>query len=130
MSDKVSKLISAVEALSVLELAELVKALEEKFGVTASAPAVATPVASGSAAEASAADASEQSSFTVVLKDAGSQKIAVIKALREINPNLGLKEAKDLSEKPGSVILENANKAAAEEAKTKLTTAGAVVELK
>jgi large subunit ribosomal protein L7/L12 len=129
MSDKLNKLISEIEGLSVIDLAELVKALEEKFGVTAAAPvaAVAAPAAAGAA---EAAPAEEQSSFTVVLKDGGATKIAVIKALREINPNLGLKEAKDLSEKPGAVIAENVNKAAAEEAKTKLTAAGATVELK
>jgi len=129
MSDKLNKLISEIEGLSVIDLAELVKALEEKFGVTAAAPvaAVAAPAAAGAA---DAAPAEEQSSFTVVLKDGGATKIAVIKALREINPNLGLKEAKDLSEKPGAVIAENVNKAAAEEAKTKLTAAGATVELK
>ncbi|TSC86740.1 MAG: large subunit ribosomal protein L7/L12, partial [Microgenomates group bacterium Gr01-1014_16] len=77
-----------------------------------------------------AAPAEEQSSFTVVLKIAGANKIGVIKALREINPNLGLKEAKDLSEKPDAVVAENVNKAAAEEAKAKLTAAGASVELK
>lgn len=127
MSDKIQKLISEIEKLSVLELAELVKALEEKFGVTAAAPVAA---AAAPATAADAAPVEEQSSFTVVLKEGGANKIAVIKALREINPNFGLKEAKDLSEKPGAVIAENVNKAAAEEAKTKLTTAGATVELK
>ncbi len=127
MSDKIQKLISEIEKLSVIELAELVKALEEKFGVTAAAPVAA---AAAPAAAADAAPVEEQSSFTVVLKEGGANKIAVIKALREINPNFGLKEAKDLSEKPGAVIAENVNKAAAEEAKTKLTTAGATVELK
>ena len=127
MSDKVTKIIEHVEALSVLELHELVKALEEKFGVSAAAlPAVAS--SAGGAAPTEPVE--EQSSFTVVLKDAGAAKIAVIKALREINPNLGLKEAKDLSEKPGAVVAENVNKATAEEAKAKLTTAGATVELK
>ncbi len=128
MSDKVNKVITEVESLSVIELAELVKALEEKFGVTAAAPVAA--VAAAPAAAPDATPAEEQSSFTVVLKDGGATKIAVIKALREINPNLGLKEAKDLSEKPGSVVAENVNKAAAEEAKAKLTAAGATVELK
>jgi large subunit ribosomal protein L7/L12 len=127
MSDKLQKLIGEIENLSVIELAELVKALEEKFGVTAAAPVAAVAAAP---AAADAAPAEEQSSFTVVLKDGGANKIAVIKALREINPNFGLKEAKDLSEKPGAVIAENVNKATAEEAKTKLTTAGATVELK
>ena len=127
MSDKVQKLITSVEELSVLELAELVKSLEEKFGVTAAAP-VAT--STSPAVASSEGPVEEQSSFTVVIKDAGAQKIAVIKALRELNQNLGLKEAKDLSEKPGAVVLENANKAAAEEAKAKLTAAGATIELK
>ena len=129
MSDKVTKIIDNIEGLSVLELNDLVKALEEKFGVTAAAPIAmaASPAPSGAGA---AEPAEEQSSFTVVLKDSGAQKIAIIKALREINPNLGLKEAKELSEKPGSVVLENVNKATAEEAKGKLTAAGAQVELK
>ena len=128
MSATTDKLIQEIEKLSVLELAELVKALEEKFGVTAAAPVAA--VAAAPAAAADAAPAEEQSSFTVVLKDGGSNTIAVIKALREINPNLGLKEAKDLSAQPGAVIIENANKGTAEEAKTKLAAAGATVELK
>lgn len=129
MSDKVQKIITAVEELTVLELAELVKALEEKFGVSAAAPVAAAAPAGGNGA-AAAAPAEEQTSFNVVLKEAGAQKIAVIKALREINPNLGLKEAKDLSEKPGAVILEGVNKATAEEAKGKLVAAGATVDLK
>lgn len=129
--DTVQKLLTQIEELSVIELSELVKALEEKFGVTAAAPMAA--VAAGSAPAAAGATAEpveEQSSFTVVLKEGGANKIAVIKALREINPNLGLKEAKDLSEKPGAIIAENVNKGTAEEAKTKLTAAGATVELK
>lgn len=127
MSDKVTKIIESVETLSVLELNELVKSLEEKFGVSAAAPMAAAPAP---AAGATAEPTEEQTSFTVVLKDAGANKIGVIKALREVNPNLGLKEAKDLSEKPGAVVAENVNKATAEEAKGKLTAAGAQVELK
>jgi len=127
-ADIVAKLITEVEGLTVLELNELVKALEEKFGVTAGAPVAAA--AAAPAAGASSEPVEEQSSFTVVLKDGGATKIAVIKALREINPNLGLKEAKDLSEKPGSIVAENVNKATAQEAKAKLTTAGATIELK
>ncbi len=130
MSDKVNKIIEHIEGLSVLELSELVKALEEKFGVTAAAPAMAAAPVNAGGSSATAAPAEEQSSYTVVIKDAGAQKIAVIKALREINPNLGLKEAKDLSEKPGAVVAENVNKANAEEAKAKLTAAGATIELK
>ena len=129
MSDKTDKLIKQIGELSVMELAELVKSLEEKFGVSAS-PVMAAAAPSGNGVSPAASDAEEKTSFDVVLKDAGANKIAVIKALREINPNLGLKEAKDLSEKPGAVILEGANKANSEEAKAKLTTAGAMVELK
>src|SRR3989344_3208140 len=125
-ADKVKKLIEEIEKLTVLELSDLVNALQDKFGVVAAAPVDAT-AGTPSAAET---PGEEQSSFTVILKDGGTNKIAVIKALREINPNLGLKEAKDLSEKPGSVIAENVNKGTAEEAKAKLTTAGATVELK
>ena len=127
MSDKANKLIDQIGELSVLELSELVKALEEKFGVTAAAPIAAAAAPAGAA---SAEPVEEKTSFTVVIKDGGATKIAVIKALREINPNLGLKEAKDLSEKPGAVIAENISKASADEAKAKLTTAGATVELK
>ena len=129
MSDKTDKLIKQVGELSVLELADLVKSLEEKFGVSAS-PVIAAAAPSGNGVAPAASDAEEKTSFDVVLKDAGANKIAVIKALREINPNLGLKEAKDLSEKPGAVVAENVNKAAAEEAKGKLVAAGATVELK
>jgi len=127
VSDKANKLIDQIGELSVLELSELVKALEEKFGVTAAAPIAAAAAPAGAA---SAEPVEEKTSFTVVIKDGGATKIAVIKALREINPNLGLKEAKDLSEKPGAVIAENISKASADEAKAKLTTAGATVELK
>jgi large subunit ribosomal protein L7/L12 len=130
MSDKVKKLITSVEELSVLELAELVSALEEKFGVSASVAVAAAPAAGAGSPAASDAPAEEQTSFNVILVDSGAQKIAVIKALREINPNLGLKEAKDLSEKPNAEILTGANKATAQEAQTKLTAAGAKVELK
>jgi large subunit ribosomal protein L7/L12 len=130
MSDKVQKLIKSVEELSVLELAELVKALEEKFGVSASAAVAAAPATSAGGPVASGEPVEEQTAFNVILTDAGANKIAVIKALREINPNLGLKEAKDLSEKPNAEILTGANKATAEEAKVKLTAAGANVVLK
>lgn len=128
MSDKINKLITQVEELSVLELSDLVKALEEKFGV--SAAVAAAPAVAAGAGPAAGEPIEEKTSFAVVIKETGANKIGVIKALREINPNLGLKEAKDLSEKPGAVIAENVNKAAAEEAKTKLTAAGATVELK
>ena len=116
--------IKQVESMSVSELNELVKALEEKFGVSTAAMAVAGPAAGG-AAEAG----EEKDSFTVVLKDAGGAKIQVIKVLREIT-GLGLKEAKDITDKPGSNVKENVKKADADEMKAKLEAAGAVVELK
>ncbi len=126
MSDKLQKIIDSISSLSVAEIAELVRALEEKFGVTAAAQVVA----SAPGAAASGEPVEEQSAFTVVLTTAGPNKIGVIKAIREINPQLGLKEAKDLSEKPGAEIVTGVNKATATEAKTKLTAAGATVELK
>lgn len=129
MSDKVTKLLDSISELSVLELSELVKALEEKFGVTAAAPVAAVAAAPAAGGDGAAAS-EEQSAFNVVLANAGGNKIAVIKALREINPQLGLKEAKDLSEKAGAEILSGVNKAQADEAKAKLTEAGATVELK
>lgn len=123
------KLITEISELTALELSELVKSLEEKFGVSAAAPmaAVAAPVAAG---DASPAETEEQTSFTVILANAGTNKIGVIKALREINPQLGLKDAKDIAESAPKEILSGANKATAEEAKKKLTDAGATVELK
>ena len=119
-----TQFVEQVEKMSVAELNDLVKALEEKFGVSAAAMSVAGP-----AAGAEAGPAEEKDSFTVVLKDAGQAKIQVIKALREIT-GLGLKEAKDLTDKPGSNVKENVKKAEAEEIKTKLEATGATVELK
>ena len=125
LSDKLQKIVDEVEKLTVLEVSELVKALEEKFGVSAAPVMSAAP-----AAAAAAAPAEEKTEFTVVLKAAGANKIGVIKAVREIKPELGLKEAKDLTEKGDAVLLENVKKEVAEEAKKKLTDAGATVELK
>ena len=119
-----TKFLEEVEKMSVAELNDLVKALEEKFGVSASAMAVAGPAAGG---EAGAVE--EKDSFTVVLKDAGGAKIQVIKVLREIT-GLGLKEAKDITDKPGTHVKENVKKADADDMKAKLEAAGAVVELK
>jgi len=128
---KVDELISEIEKLSVLELADLVKALEEKFGVSAPVTAVATPPAgvppSGGAEEG---PKEEQTTFNVVLASAGTNKISVIKAVREVNQTLGLKEAKDLVEAAPKEILNAVNKSTAEEAKKKLEAAGATVELK
>lgn len=118
----------AVEEMSVLELADLVKALEEKFGVSASA--MVAPVAQAASAEASDEPKEEQTVFNVVIASGGANKISVIKALRELVPTLGLKEAKDLVDGAPKEVLVAVNKKTAEEAKAKLTTAGATVELK
>ena len=126
MSDLVA-LVEQIEKLSVLEVAELVKALEEKFGVSAAAPMMAAPA--GGAATA-AAPAEEQDAFDVVLKAGGANKIGVIKAVRELNQTLGLKEAKDLVEAAPKTVLEGAKKEDAQAAKKKLEDAGATVELK
>src|SRR3989344_1028693 len=123
MMDK-TQFVEQVEKMSVAELNDLVKALEEKFGVSVAAMAVAGPAAGGEAGVAE-----EKDSFTIALKDAGGAKIQVIKVLREIT-GLGLKEAKDLTDKPGSNVKEGVKKADADEMKAKLESAGAVVELK
>ena len=131
-SPAVQKIIEAVEKLSVLELADLVKALEEKFGVSAAAMVAAAPAAAPAAGgEAAGGEAvEEKSEYTLVLTSAGANKIAVIKALREINPELGLKEAKDLAEAAPKEVKSGLKKEEAEEAKKKLEAAGAQVELK
>lgn len=121
------ELVKQVEGMSVLELSELVKVLEERFGVSASAPmmmAGAMPAASGEVAAEE-----EKNEFNVVLKDGGSQKIAVIKAVREINQTLGLKEAKDLVDGAPKEVAKSLSKEEAETAKKKLEAAGATVEL-
>ena len=129
VSKKLEGIIGDIEKLSVLELSELVKALETKFGVTAAAPAAAVVAGAGAAAGGDEG-ASEQTTFNVVLAESGANKISVIKAVREIVPTLGLKEAKDLVDTAPKPVLEGANKEAANEAKTKLEAAGAKVELK
>lgn len=132
MADKKSKiedLLKTVEEMSVLELSEFVKALEEKFGV--SAAMAAAPAAAGAAPAADAGEpAEEQTVFNVVIASSGANKISVIKALRELVPTLGLKEAKDLVDAAPKEVMTAVNKKTAEEAKEKLTTAGATVELK
>lgn len=126
MSDKVVKLIEDVKSLTVLELSELVKALEEEFGVSAAAPvAVAAAPAAGAAAPA----AEEKTEFDVVLKAAGANKIAVIKVVREAT-GLGLKEAKALVDGAPKNVKEGVSKDDAEALKAKLTEAGAEVEVK
>ncbi len=118
-------ILEAVGAMSVMELNDLVKAFEEKFGVSAAAMAVAGPA--GAAAGGAAAE--EQTEFTVVLSEFGSNKVAVIKAVREIT-GLGLKEAKDMVDSAPKPVKEGVSKADAEEAKKKLEDAGAKVEIK
>ena len=122
--EKIENLIAEIEKLTVLELADLVKAIEEKFGVSAAAAAVVA--APGAAAGAAAAE--EKTEFNVVLKDAGSNKIAVIKVVREAT-GLGLKEAKDLVDGAPKTVKENASKEDAENLQKALTDAGATVEL-
>jgi len=126
MSSK-EQMIEAIGSMSVLELSELVKALEEKFGVSASAPVA---VAAGAATAGTAAVAAEEKTeFNVVLATVGANKIAVIKVVREIT-GLGLKEAKDLVDGAPKVVKENADKATSDDIKKKLTEAGATVEIK
>ena len=121
-------LIKAIEEMSVLELSQLVKDLEEKFGVSAAAPAMAMPMmAMGGAAPAAAEE--EKTEFDVVLVDHGANKINVIKVVREIT-GLGLKEAKDLVDNPPKPVKEGATKEEAEEMKKKIEEAGGKVELK
>jgi large subunit ribosomal protein L7/L12 len=125
-----TELIEAIKGMSVLELSELVKELESTFGVSAAAPmmAAAAPTA-GAGGAAPVAAVEEQTEFSVVLKEVGANKIAVIKAVRELTP-LGLKEAKDLVEGAPKPVKEGVNKDEAAEAKKKLEAAGAVVEVK
>jgi large subunit ribosomal protein L7/L12 len=121
-SEKILAMIEEVKALSVLELNELVKALEEEFGVSAAAVAVAAPAAGAAAAE-------EKTEFDVVLAEAGASKMGVIKLVKEIT-GLGLKEAKEMVDNAPKTIKEAASKADAEDIKKKLEDAGAKVELK
>lgn len=126
---KLDSIIEAIEGLTVLELAELVKALEEKFGVTAAAPVAAVAAAPAAGAAAAAPAEEEKTEFTVVLTSAGSNKIPVIKVIRQIT-NLGLKEAKDLVDSAPSTVKEGVSKEEAEQIKKQLEEAGATVELK
>lgn len=122
--EKIEKLLEEIDSLTVIELSELVKGIEEKYGV--SAAAVAAPAAG--AVAGGDAGAAEKTEFDVVLKDAGANKIAVIKVVRDAT-GLGLKEAKDLVDGAPKTVKEKAPKAEAEELKAKFTEAGAVVEL-
>jgi large subunit ribosomal protein L7/L12 len=122
----ITKLVEDLSALTVLEAAELVKKLEEKWGVSAAAPVAmaALPTAAAAAAE----PVEEKTEFNVVIKDAGAKKIEVIKVIRQLT-NLGLKEAKDVAETAGSKVLEAVSKEAANDAKAKLEAAGASIEI-
>lgn len=124
---KFKKLVDEIEKMTVMDLAELVKILEEKFGVSPMAAVATAPVAGVAGGGEAAAE--EKTIFSVELKDAGSQKIQVIKVVREITAK-GLKEAKDLVDKAPQVVKENVKKEEAEEIKKKLEEAGATVELK
>jgi len=130
VSKKLEELIGEIEKLSVLELSELVKALQDKFGVSGAPTMVAQAATNGTAAQAAEGPSEGQTTFNVILANSGANKIGVIKALREINQQLGLKEAKDIADAPPKEILTAVNKETAEEAKQKLTAAGAQVELK
>ena len=121
----VQKIVDEVKKLSLTDVSELVKALEDEFGVSAAAPAMAAaPAAGGEAA------VEEQSEFDVILKDGGSNKIGAIKAVRALKPDLGLSDAKKFVESAPQTVLESAGKDAANEAKKALEEAGCVVELK
>ena len=129
MAESISKeqMLEAIKSMTVLELAELVKALEEEFGVSAAPVAVAA--AGPAAATTAAVEVEEQTEFSVILKDIGANKINVIKAVREVTP-LGLKEAKDLVESAPQAVREGISKEEAASVKTKLEAAGATVEIK
>ncbi len=123
---KLEKLVEDLSALTVLEASELSKLLEEKWGVSAAAPVAVAAAAAAAPAEA----AEEQTEFTVVLTDGGEKKINVIKEVRGVRPDLGLKEAKDLVEGAPQNVVENVSKQQADEVAKKLTEAGAKVTIK
>lgn len=127
MADKVGKIIETIDGLTVLELNELVKTLQEKYGVSAVAPVAAAGTAAAGAAPAE--EVEEQTSFDVILGGAGEKKIQVIKVVRELT-SLGLKEAKDLVESAPQPIKQGINKEEAEQIKAKLEAEGASVEIK
>lgn len=128
-TEKVQGIIDAVKTLNILELSQLVKALETEFGVTAAAPVAAAAAGAAPAATTPAAEVEEKTEFTPILKSYGANKIAVIKAVREVT-NLGLKESKDLVEGAPKAVKENVNKEEAQTIKEKLEAAGATVEVK
>ena len=127
MSEKLDKLMEEIKGMTVLELSELVKALEEEFGVSAAAPVAVA--AAGPAAAGEAADDEEKTEFDVILKEVGAEKIKVIKVVRELT-GLGLKEAKEVVDTAPSTVKEGVDKEAADEAEAKLKEVGATVEIK
>lgn len=131
LNEKLQKIAQEIESLTIVEMAELAKYLEEKFGVSPM-PAIAAVAAPSTTSTQStgAAQEEEKSTFTVVLANAGANKLAVIKAVRELMPNLGLMDAKKLVESAPQELLKDVKKETAEEAKKKLEAAGAKVELK
>lgn len=136
-SEKVTQIMSTLDTLSVVEIAELAKALQEHWGVTAAAPmamgamsGMVGAAAGGAAAGGAAAPVEEKTEFDVILKDAGAQKIPVIKVVRELVPGLGLKEAKELVESAPQAVKKGVAKAEADEARKKLEEVGASVEVK
>jgi large subunit ribosomal protein L7/L12 len=128
-TDKIQSIVDQVKELTLLEASQLVKAMEETFGVSAAAAAVAAPVAGAAAAGDAAAPAEEKTEFDVILQAVGGNKINVIKVVREVTA-LGLKEAKDLVEAAPKAVKEGVSKEEAETIKQKLTDAGATVEVK
>jgi large subunit ribosomal protein L7/L12 len=122
------KIVDELSGLTVLEASQLTKLLEETWGVSAAAPMAMAMPAGGGGAAAAAAPVEEKTEFNVILKDVGAKKIEVIKVIRQLT-QLGLKEAKDLAETPNAKVLEAVTKDAAEDARKKLTEAGATVDL-
>ena len=129
MSEKLEKIVAELDSLTLMEAAELSKMLQDKWGVSAAAPVMmgAMPAAGAAAA---AAPVEEKTEFDVVLKDGGAKKIEVIKVVRQLIPNLGLKEAKDMVDGAPQTVLSAVSKEAAADARAKLETAGAGVEVK
>ena len=127
MSEKLEKIVADLDALTLMEAAELSKMLQDKWGVSAAAPVM---MGAMPAAAAAAAPVEEKTEFDVVLKDGGAKKIEVIKVVRQLIPSLGLKEAKDMVDGAPQTVLSAVSKEAAADAKAKLETAGAGVEVK
>ncbi len=129
MSEKLEKIMQEIEELTLLQVADLVKMMQDKWGVSAAAPVAVAAATAAAGTAAVAEEVEEKSEFTVMLKDGGAKKIQVIKVVRELIPGLGLREAKELVEGAPKPVLENVAKEEAEAARSKLEEAGAVVEM-